>query len=300
MQDQNHNGIPDSHEAKMAKADLYKLANYSMKLFKVIHEGDQLEGWVQAKITKAADYVASVYHFMEYEMKVSEYGDHLESAEIYSESVRRAFAQKLNEAKAAKEKISKKNKKDIEEARAADEPAEPDETAIAKRKRLQALKDKQEDERAERGDSPAKKKTNVRKVSGKAYGGSAQVDEAKAADTLPDVDKTAAQKRKDRQARMDKLEDEKAAKANDSYAEPKKATVRKVAGKAYGGSKQKDDAVEEGFGYNKFGEKNSDFGSKGRRDADRDDEGWARTKKADDKWNKEVAAKAAPKAAPKK
>ena len=26
-----------------------------------------LEGWVAAKITKAADYISSVYHWMEYE-----------------------------------------------------------------------------------------------------------------------------------------------------------------------------------------------------------------------------------------
>ena len=104
MQDENFNGRPDNHEAQMARADLYKLANYSMKLFKMIQEGQELEGWVQAKITKAADYIASVYHYMEYEMKASEYGEHLESAEIYSESVKLAFQQKLMEAKAEKAK----------------------------------------------------------------------------------------------------------------------------------------------------------------------------------------------------
>jgi len=45
-------------EGAMAKADLYKLANYSHKLFQQIQDEDQLEGWVQAKITKAADYIA--------------------------------------------------------------------------------------------------------------------------------------------------------------------------------------------------------------------------------------------------
>jgi len=90
---------PDDHEAKMARADLFKLAQYSFKLFKMIQEDQELEGWVQAKITKAADYVSSVYHYMQYEMKVSEYGDHLENAEMYSESVRRAFEQRLSETK---------------------------------------------------------------------------------------------------------------------------------------------------------------------------------------------------------
>jgi hypothetical protein len=95
----------------MARADLYKLANYSMKLFKMIQEGQELEGWVQAKITKAADYIASVYHFMEYEMKASEYGDKLENSDVYSESVRLAFQQKLMEAKRQAEKVKKQTDK---------------------------------------------------------------------------------------------------------------------------------------------------------------------------------------------
>ncbi len=105
------NRSPDKHEAAMARADLYKLANYSMKLFKMIHEGQELEGWVQAKITKAADYVASVYHFMEYEMKSSDYGSKLENSDVYSESVRKAFEQKLMEAKKQAEKIKAKAEK---------------------------------------------------------------------------------------------------------------------------------------------------------------------------------------------
>ena len=105
------NRSPDKHEAAMARADLYKLANYSMKLFKMIHEGQELEGWVQAKITKAADYVASVYHFMEYEMKSSDYGSKLENSDVYSESVRKAFEQKLMEAKKQAEKIKDKAEK---------------------------------------------------------------------------------------------------------------------------------------------------------------------------------------------
>ena len=90
---------PDNHEAKMARADLFKLAQYSFKLFKMIQDHQELDGWVQAKITKAADYIASVYHYMEYEMKVNEYGDAIENADMYSESIRRAFQQKLVEAK---------------------------------------------------------------------------------------------------------------------------------------------------------------------------------------------------------
>ncbi len=107
--------VTDDREAAMARADLYKLANYSMKLFKMIHDGQQLEGWVQAKITKAADYVASVYHFMEYEMKFSEYGKKIESADMYTESVKQEFKAKLTEAKAKLDKLKEKNIKDLDE-----------------------------------------------------------------------------------------------------------------------------------------------------------------------------------------
>ena len=55
------------------------------------------------------------------------------------------------------------------------EPDAPDESAVAKRKRLQALKDKQEDERAEKGDYDSKSSTRV--VKGRAYGGAAQKDD---------------------------------------------------------------------------------------------------------------------------
>ena len=58
------------HEVQMARADLFKLAKYSVELHKMlknISEAEGLEGWVQAKITKAADYISSVKHHLEYE-----------------------------------------------------------------------------------------------------------------------------------------------------------------------------------------------------------------------------------------
>jgi len=87
------------HEGAMAKADLYKLANYSLKLFKQIEDNDQLEAWVQAKITKAADYIASVYHYVEYEMKFSDYGSKLDNSDVYNESQKTELKNKLMEAK---------------------------------------------------------------------------------------------------------------------------------------------------------------------------------------------------------
>lgn len=269
MQDMNHNGIPDNHEAKMAKADLYKIANYSMKLFKMIQEGDPMEGWVQAKITKAADYVASVYHFMEYELQTTEYGNHLENAEMYSESVRRAFEQKLNEAKACKEKLKEKATAEV------DEGIED---------RIEAAREKAKAKGKIKDDAKETPKSSVRKVAGKNYGGSKQKDDKEVDEGIEDRIEAAREKAKAK------------GKIKDGEQAEKKPAVRKVAGKAYGGSKQKDDKeVDEGFGYNKFGKKTDAYyatgGGKARRDVDRDDEGWAKTKKADDAWNKKVAAK---------
>jgi hypothetical protein len=105
---------PHDQEGKMAKADLYKLATYSHKLFKQLHDDDQLEAWVQAKITKAADYVASVYHYLEYEMKFSEYGQHLDNAETLSEGQKAKLKDLLSEAKEKVKELKKSQAKKIE------------------------------------------------------------------------------------------------------------------------------------------------------------------------------------------
>ena len=58
------------HEVQMARADLYKLAKYSIKLhdmLKNVSELNGIDGWQASKITKAADYIGSVYHSMDAE-----------------------------------------------------------------------------------------------------------------------------------------------------------------------------------------------------------------------------------------
>ena len=47
-----------------------------------LEDEDQLEGWVQSKITKAADYMGTVAHYLEYEM-----GMHMHDPEMDSEEV---------------------------------------------------------------------------------------------------------------------------------------------------------------------------------------------------------------------
>jgi hypothetical protein len=60
------------HEIQMARSELYKIAKYAIKLHEMLKgrsEEQGLEAWQQSKITKAADYIGSVYHNLEYELK---------------------------------------------------------------------------------------------------------------------------------------------------------------------------------------------------------------------------------------
>jgi hypothetical protein len=61
-------GVLDStdDDGWMAKSQLYKLAKYAAELHKMIDDSDNLEPWVQAKITAASEDIAAVKHYMEY------------------------------------------------------------------------------------------------------------------------------------------------------------------------------------------------------------------------------------------
>lgn len=54
-------------ELDMARAELLKANEYSAKLFDMLGNLDSLEGWTASKITKASDYLSSVFHYLDYE-----------------------------------------------------------------------------------------------------------------------------------------------------------------------------------------------------------------------------------------
>ena len=62
----------DPTEIKMALAELMKAKEYAGKLEEMLQSAKGLEGWTAAKITKASDYLSSVYHWLEYETGGSE------------------------------------------------------------------------------------------------------------------------------------------------------------------------------------------------------------------------------------
>jgi hypothetical protein len=60
--------VEDDSEIRMACAQLYRAAKNSLELHRMIKYVDQLEGWVQAKITLAAENLENVKNYMEYEL----------------------------------------------------------------------------------------------------------------------------------------------------------------------------------------------------------------------------------------
>lgn len=52
-------------EGSMARSDLYKLRNYCDELMEMINDQTDLDEWVESKITKAADYIGTVKHYLE-------------------------------------------------------------------------------------------------------------------------------------------------------------------------------------------------------------------------------------------
>ena len=59
------------HEASMARGQLYHIAKDAIKLIEMIKKGDNLEGWVASKITKAKENISVVADYMESSMTVN-------------------------------------------------------------------------------------------------------------------------------------------------------------------------------------------------------------------------------------
>ena len=59
------------HEASMARGQLYHIAKDALKLLDMINKGDNLEGWVASKITKAKESISVVADYMESEQTVN-------------------------------------------------------------------------------------------------------------------------------------------------------------------------------------------------------------------------------------
>jgi len=62
----------DDHEGNMAKRQMFKTAEYATVIFDMIQDGDEFPAWIQSKMTKIADYIGAVKHYLEYDHVMGE------------------------------------------------------------------------------------------------------------------------------------------------------------------------------------------------------------------------------------
>ena len=63
----NYEKDPDGYEGSMAKRSLYHMAAQAQQLHDMLQDDENLEPWVAAKITKAADYLEKAFKAISYD-----------------------------------------------------------------------------------------------------------------------------------------------------------------------------------------------------------------------------------------
>ena len=87
-------------EGRMAKRQLSHIAEYAHDLSQMLEDETQLEAWVQSKLTKAADYIKTVKHYVEYGMEEGAYEQRMTNMEPeMSEMSPIAVEMPMNESK---------------------------------------------------------------------------------------------------------------------------------------------------------------------------------------------------------
>lgn len=76
-------------EGRMAKSQMYKMADYITKLSNMLDDMEQLPSWVQAKITKASGMMSAVYHYLDYEFARKD-DNLMEHVDSYKKQAKRA------------------------------------------------------------------------------------------------------------------------------------------------------------------------------------------------------------------
>ncbi len=68
----DHHDNDDDHEGSMAKRQMFKTAQYAAEIFDNISDDDEFPAWIQSNMTKIADYIGAVKHYLEYDEVVGE------------------------------------------------------------------------------------------------------------------------------------------------------------------------------------------------------------------------------------
>ena len=95
-------------EGRMAKSQMYKTGKYAMKLHDMMDDMEQLPAWVQAKLTKASDYLSAVYHYLDYEFvrrdsNLMEHVDKYKKRAVLMEGAMKKFFEMFDKGKTDEE-----------------------------------------------------------------------------------------------------------------------------------------------------------------------------------------------------
>jgi hypothetical protein len=142
----------------MSKSTLYHTAKYAIELMDMINKGDDLEGWVQSKLNKAADYLQGVHNYEEYQ-KLNPYREELDSellqrhAGIIQKNIDEILARETSlddvDTKPGMMRILAKRVNEVEKEIAKEQRKNTDEEAPPGReKQVKALKKKFKDKSA--------------------------------------------------------------------------------------------------------------------------------------------------------
>ena len=82
----------EDHEGDMAKRQMFKTAQYAAEIFDNIQDGDEFPAWIQSKMTKVADYIGAVKHYLEYDHVMGEKLDKDADAGDYVKDFRKSDA----------------------------------------------------------------------------------------------------------------------------------------------------------------------------------------------------------------
>jgi len=63
----DQSGSIDKDEIQMSKNELYNTISHAVSLYNKLDKINNLDAWVRAKITKAADYLDSIKHYLDHE-----------------------------------------------------------------------------------------------------------------------------------------------------------------------------------------------------------------------------------------
>ena len=158
LQNMDESVSEDAGEGHMSKSTLYHTAKYAIALMDMIKPGDDLEGWVQSKLNKAADYLQGAYNYEEYQ-KLNPYREELDSntlnkhAQVVQKHIDEILAKETKlddiDTKPGMMRILSKRVNEVEKELAKENRKEVDEKAPPGREdQVKALKKKFKDKSA--------------------------------------------------------------------------------------------------------------------------------------------------------